>query len=277
MITVSTTKRIVLLGKTGSGKSSLANTIIGEEETFTTNHSPNSGTIICQTETRSVNGRSINLIDTPGFFDANRSEEDMKPEILSCITECAPGPHAFLIVLKVEKFSEQEQDVIRKILQYFSEDALKYAVIVFTHGDQLPKGKTIQEFVSQNKNLSDLNKQQKNYRSNQSQVEDLLNTIDKLVMENNGGYYTNKMLQTVEEEINIEAGHIKLSSGHLSPEEVRKQAKTIVSDRFLVSLAGTATGALLGAFFGLAGMSVALLGSFMDFYVLLMQICVSSL
>uniref|UniRef100_A0A3B4T6U6 Uncharacterized LOC111239971 n=1 Tax=Seriola dumerili TaxID=41447 RepID=A0A3B4T6U6_SERDU len=187
-------------------------------------------------ETRSVNGRSINLIDTPGFFDANRSEEDMKPEILSCITECAPGPHAFLIVLKVEKFSEQEQDVIRKILQYFSEDALKYAVIVFTHGDQLPKGKTIQEFVSQNKNLSDLNKQQKNYRSNQSQVEDLLNTIDKLVMENNGGYYTNKMLQTVEEEINIEASKIKLSSGHLSQEEVRQQAKTIVHQQAVIKL-----------------------------------------
>ncbi|XP_071315220.1 protein mono-ADP-ribosyltransferase PARP14-like [Trachinotus anak] len=267
----STTKRIVLLGKTGSGKSNLANTIIGEEESFTTNDSPNSGTVKCQAETRSVNGRSITLIDTPGFFDANRSEEDIKPEIMNCITECAPGPHAFLIVLKVDKFTEQEQDVINKILQYFSEDALKYAVIVFTHGDQLPKGKKIQEFVSENKNLSDLvkkcggrchvfdnkywkNKQPNNYRSNLSQVEDLLNTIDKMVMENNGGYYSNKMLQEVEDEINTEEEKIKQSQGNLSQEEARQLAKTNVSNRILIKLAGTATGTLLGAFFGVAAL-----------------------
>ncbi|KAG7221461.1 hypothetical protein INR49_017230 [Caranx melampygus] len=137
----STTKRIVLLGKTGSGKSSLANTIIGEEELFTTNDTPNSGTRKCQIETKSVSGRNISLIDTPGFFDSNRTEQDIKAEIMSCITECAPGPHAFLIVLKVDKFTEQEQDVINKILQYFSEDALRYAVIVFTHGNQLAEGR----------------------------------------------------------------------------------------------------------------------------------------
>ncbi|XP_044040829.1 uncharacterized protein LOC122870585 [Siniperca chuatsi] len=268
---VSTPKRIVLLGKTGSGKSNLANTISGEKLLFTTNHSPNSGTRKCQTETKSVNGRSITLIDTPGFFDADRSEEDMKPEIVRCITECAPGPHAFLIVLKVEKFTEQEQAVITKICQYFSEDALKYAVIVFTHGDQLPKGMKIEEFVSQNKNLSDLvkkcggrchvidnkywkNKVQNNYRSNQFQVEDLLNTIDKMVMENNGGYYVNKMLQAVEKEIQREEEHIRQTSDNMPVEEIRKQAKTRVSERFLIQLAGTATGALLGAFFGVAAM-----------------------
>ncbi|XP_051258333.1 uncharacterized protein LOC127364666 [Dicentrarchus labrax] len=267
---VSATKRIVLLGKTGAGKSHLADTIFGEE-LFTPDHSPNSGTTECQAKTKSVNGRSITLIDTPGFFDVERPEEELKPEIVKCITECAPGPHAFLIVLKVEKFTEHEQAVITKICQYFSEDALKYAVVVFTHGNQLPKGMNIEDFVRRNKNLSDLvkkcggrchvvdnkywnNSMQNNYRSNQFQVEELLSTIDKMVMENRGGYYINKLFQAVEKEIQKEIKHIKQSSGNMPEGEIRKQAKTKVSNRFMIQLAGIATGTLVGALCGLAAM-----------------------
>ncbi|XP_030286094.1 GTPase IMAP family member 7-like [Sparus aurata] len=203
-------RRIVVLGKTGAGKSSLANTIFGEA-VFETDDSPEIGTIRCQAETRSVNGRIITWIDTPGFFDTREDEEKMKLEIMRCIAECAPGPHAFLIVLKVEKFTVHEQAVIEKMQKYFSEEAFKYTTVLFTHGDELREGQTIDDFVNQCEPLHDLvkkcggrchvvdNKRWKEekkheYRSNQFQTEALLKTIDRMTEANKGGCYTNEML-----------------------------------------------------------------------------------
>ncbi|KAK2862953.1 hypothetical protein Q5P01_002486 [Channa striata] len=262
-------KAIVILGKTGSGKSSLANTIFGEE-LFTIDHTINSETEKCRAATKSVNGRKITLIDTPGFFDTDRSEEDMKPAIVRCITECAPGPHAFLIVLKVEKFTEHEKAVIDKICQYFSEEVLKYATVLFTHGDQLPKGKSIMDVVDQNEFMKDLvqkcggrchvidnkywNNPRDEYRSNQFQVEELLKTIDKTVLANDGGRYTNEMLQTVEAEIQQEEELIRQSSENMSEEEIRRQARDRAYKKLIFKLAGVTTGALLGALFGVVVM-----------------------
>ena len=242
-LSVSNTMRIVMLGKTGAGRSSLANTIFGEE-LFKISHTLNSETRQCRAETRSINGRSITLIDTPGLFDTDRSEEEMKPEIVSCITECAPGPHAFLIVLKVDVFTDQEQVGMKKIQKYFSDDVFKYATVVFTHGDQLPEGETIKDFVCKNKILSDLvkkcggrchvidNKYWKNtpkheYRSNQFQVEELLKTIDKIGKENNGSYYSTEML-------------------------LRERAKGRVFNKYLIRLVVIVIGALFGCAVGVA-------------------------
>ena len=258
------------MGKTGAGKSSLANTIFGEDA-FRVYHNLKSGTRECQSETRSVSGRSITLIDTPGLFDTDRSEEELKREIVRCITECAPGPHAFLIVLKVEKFTEQEQAVINKIQEYFSEEAFKYATVLFTHGDQLPDGETIDKLVSENKPLDDLvkkcggrchvidnkywkDKPKNEYRSNKFQVEELLKTIDKMVTENNGGCYTNEMLQKVEEMIKQEEEKIRLSPGNMTEGEIREEAKSRVCDGLLSALADVEPGALLAAFFGVVVM-----------------------
>ncbi|XP_013872686.1 GTPase IMAP family member 7-like [Austrofundulus limnaeus] len=268
--------RMVLLGKTGAGKSSLANTIFGEQ-VFPVNHSINSETKECQAMTTSVGARNLTVIDTPGFFDTDRPEEELKPEIVRCITECAPGPHAFLIVLKAEKFTEHEQAVVEKICTYFTNDVLKYAVVVFTHGDQLPDGMNIQEFVSQNKLVSELvkrcgerchiidnkywnNNQEDAYRNNRFQVNCLLQTLDTLVVANNKNCYTNEMLQAVEKEIEEEEENIRLL-GNTSEANTRKSAKVKVFEKLLIRFAGIGTGVLLGAIFGVVVMVGAVLNT----------------
>ncbi|XP_059211559.1 GTPase IMAP family member 7-like [Centropristis striata] len=260
------TKRIVVLGKTGAGKSSLANTIFGEK-LFLIGHTANSETNKCQAKNKSVNGRRITLIDTPGFFDTDRPEEELKPEIVRCITECSPGPHAVLIVLKVERYTDHEQAVITEITKYFSDKVFKYATVLFTHGDQLPEGQTIEQFFRDNKSLNDLvekcegrchvidnkywkNDQQDEYRSNKFQVEELLKTIDEITEANRGGYYTNEMLQAAEKLIQQEVEHIRKLSPNMSVEEIREQAKVSTAKKLLIKLVGFTTGAVLGAFFG---------------------------
>ncbi|XP_026011261.1 GTPase IMAP family member 4-like [Astatotilapia calliptera] len=166
----------------------------------------------CQTESKSLHGRRITLVNTPDFAGSGRSEEELKPEILRCITECTPGPHAFLIVLKAEKSTEQQQQqkaVIEKINQYFSEEVFKYAAVVFTQDGPDSDKMEVKEFIAQNEYLSDLvkkcksryhiiNKYNRQGDSSQFKVVDLLNTINQVVKENKGVCYTNKMLPQVD-------------------------------------------------------------------------------
>uniref|UniRef100_A0A3P9NR09 GTPase IMAP family member 7-like n=1 Tax=Poecilia reticulata TaxID=8081 RepID=A0A3P9NR09_POERE len=236
--------RIVLLGESRNGKSSLANTIFGEAIFFVKNFN-DMNSFATKAQTKLVNGKNFTLIDTPGLFDSGRSLEAVKPELLRCIVECAPGPHVFLIVLKVEKYTEQEEDVIANIRRYFSDDALKYAAVVFTHGDQLPEGMEIKQYADQSDGLRELvekcggrchvfdnrywkNNQEDNYRTNKFQVAELLNTIDKMLMENRGGFYRSKTLNDIEREMQEEIKLLKLSAENMSEDEMRQQVKSVV-------------------------------------------------
>uniref|UniRef100_A0A8C2XCX2 AIG1-type G domain-containing protein n=1 Tax=Cyclopterus lumpus TaxID=8103 RepID=A0A8C2XCX2_CYCLU len=247
-LSVSNSTRMVILGKTGVGKSSLTNTIFGEQ-LVKIGHTLSSETRSCQAVTKPVNGRDVTLIDSPGFFDTDRSEKEMKVEIVRCITECAPGPHAFLIVLKVERFTEHEQAVITKIKKMFSEEFFQYATVLFTHGDQLPEGETIEDCIKDNVPVRDL--VAKCGGRCYVQVKELLKTIDQMVEANGGRCYTNEMLQAVQERIIQEEQLIRQSSGNMSEGEIREEAKNRTVQWLGICLAAVTSVVLFGAFFGL--------------------------
>ncbi|XP_071234495.1 GTPase IMAP family member 9-like [Salvelinus alpinus] len=270
LLSESNPMRIVLLGKTGSGKSSAGNTIIGGgKEEFKIGCSANSETHMCEAKTKIIDGRELTVVDTPGLFDTDIPEEELKPELVKCIVECVPGLHAFLIVLRVDRYTVHEEQVITKIEECFSPEAFKYATVLFTYGDQLPEGKTIQDFVKTNMKLNKLvekcggrchvidNKywntnQQGRYRNNQYQVAELLNTIEKMVRDNGGGCYTNEMLQEAERLLQAEIESLRESNSQMSEEEIEKLAKESARKKLLIKLSGVATGVVVGALLGVA-------------------------
>lgn len=94
--------RLVLLGNLGCGKTSSADTILGQLSPISPAASRS-----CQVRQGVSEGRSVTLVEAPRWYwTGGKMEDSVRGETERAMTLVAPGPHGILLLVPVSQFTE---------------------------------------------------------------------------------------------------------------------------------------------------------------------------